>query len=286
VHHHTNSARVAWSRWVDDPSQPLVRPALGAVGHVVLAVGEGLAALGIGDDVGLEISIRSELPIGAGLGSSAALAIALLQALAATLATPFDDQQLLALSLEVERRQHGSPSGIDSAAVLHGGILRATRTATGTLETAPAPFDPATLSHLSLWSSGTPAESTGEVVAAVRRRAHHDPKWLAPWCDAIADATERVATALAGGNLAALGQAIRDCETALEGLGVVPPAVATALAAINTSGGSAKISGAGALTGAHAGAILALGPITTPAHWRPLVARLGGPGARIEEVCR
>ena len=73
---------------------------------------------------GLEIQIQSELPIGCGLGSSAALAIAALRALAAWEGRVMEFSELHRRGFEVERAFHGTPSGVDHAVCALGGLIR------------------------------------------------------------------------------------------------------------------------------------------------------------------
>ncbi|MFN7697617.1 MAG: mevalonate kinase, partial [Deltaproteobacteria bacterium] len=68
-----------------------------------------------------------ELPGSAGLGSSAALGVAVLRALDAAdgIVRDFDRSQSVALAWE--RVVHGNPSGIDTAVALSGGLVRFVR---------------------------------------------------------------------------------------------------------------------------------------------------------------
>src|SRR5439155_1036706 len=88
----------------------------------------------------------SQLPAGAGLGSSAALAIAVLRALAAAAGRRLRPDEELALGRRLEAIFHGHPSGIDPAAAAQpgGGCIRFVRgepPAIGALRTArPLPL--------------------------------------------------------------------------------------------------------------------------------------------------
>ena len=67
------------------------------------------------------IRVESELPIGGGLGSSAAFSVALLRALATE---PLAEVTLVEHSLASESLFHGTPSGVDSAICARGGLIR------------------------------------------------------------------------------------------------------------------------------------------------------------------
>lgn len=72
---------------------------------------------------GFKAKISSEIPMSAGLGSSAASAAAFSLSYANLLGYKLNDKELFTLSHEAEKITHGNPSGVDSAAVTYGGIL-------------------------------------------------------------------------------------------------------------------------------------------------------------------
>lgn len=72
---------------------------------------------------GLTVRIRSDLPVGRGMGSSAALAAALVRARAALDGARPTFEALFERALPVERVFHGNPSGLDVAVALRGGFL-------------------------------------------------------------------------------------------------------------------------------------------------------------------
>ncbi|MGE0173645.1 MAG: mevalonate kinase [Oligoflexales bacterium] len=65
----------------------------------------------------LAIQGKSSLPFGAGLGASATLCIAILRAIAASVGMKLTQDRLSVLGNILERRFHGSPSGLDTAVV-------------------------------------------------------------------------------------------------------------------------------------------------------------------------
>ena len=71
--------------------------------------------------VGWRVSLSSDLPIGRGMGSSAALAAALARAHAAATEGSTRSEDLYNAALPVEQRFHGNPSGIDLACAVDGG---------------------------------------------------------------------------------------------------------------------------------------------------------------------
>ena len=72
---------------------------------------------------GLKISITSEFSHTVGLGSSAAVTVALVSALRAVCGLPFDQQDVLRSSVEVVRTVQGRGSGTDLAVSVYGGVI-------------------------------------------------------------------------------------------------------------------------------------------------------------------
>ena len=73
----------------------------------------------IGGQRGVEISIASTIPIAAGLGSGAAVSVALIRALTLYAATPLNNDQVNDLVYEIEKLHHGTPSGIDNTVITY-----------------------------------------------------------------------------------------------------------------------------------------------------------------------
>ena len=67
----------------------------------------------------LEILIRSSIPIAAGMGSGAAISVAVIRALAGYLHQPIKDEQVSKLAYEIEKLHHGTPSGIDNTVITY-----------------------------------------------------------------------------------------------------------------------------------------------------------------------
>src|ERR1051325_312966 len=65
----------------------------------------------------LEVSISSSIPVASGLGSGAAVTVALTRALSSHLHYPMSDEELNVFAFEIEKLHHGTPSGIDNTVV-------------------------------------------------------------------------------------------------------------------------------------------------------------------------
>jgi mevalonate kinase len=179
---------------------------------------------------------------------------------------------------------------VDVAAVLRGGVLWCRRTPAGELEHDALPVGGTALEAFRLFHSGTPNETTGEMVSAVRRLAEREPARVGAAMAAIEAAAREGRAALERGDAAAFVPIVRRAEAALETIEAVPAGVRAAIRAIEALGGAAKISGAGGRSGAGAGLVLVVHPdpdwlarFAAPAGWIADPVRLGAAGLR-EEV--
>lgn len=324
----TEAARRRWQRWCDNGPGPYEGAPATPEGAVVIALGETALAVGAagapraaGAWSGGTLEIRSDVPIGGGFGSSAALAASVAAACLAARGIEPRPRRVAPIALACERRCHGRPSGIDHTTVLNGGFLWFERDEEGLLAASPLEPVPGLLDRLRVFDSGRPRQTTGEVVAAVRRLAEARaprgqpsacarlpgdqglPRSSRPSCakspgefrallDQIEAATRGARTVLAAPDLrgpreALLRQTLRLCEAALERLGVVPEAVRRHIRAAERRGGAAKISGAGALSGRAAGGVLVLtppeqSPEAVASGMTSVPVRWGAPGLSVE----
>lgn len=196
---------------------------------------------------GLQLGLASDIPVGRGMGSSAAVIVAVLQALAAYTERPLGREELVALAQEVEKYQHGHPSGVDVHACADGGAFLYRR-GTGVEEV------PLHLGSLLLVDTGEPVSSTGECVEAVRRRFEADPIW-----GDFEDVTLALATELQESGSPAAGDLIRRNHDLLARIGVVPRPVERFIETLHRQGYAAKVCGAGAVRGESAGMVLVHG---------------------------
>jgi mevalonate kinase len=67
----------------------------------------------------LEIKITSTIPVASGLGSGAAVTVALTRALSSHLNYSMTDEEVNAFTYEIEKLHHGTPSGIDNSVVTY-----------------------------------------------------------------------------------------------------------------------------------------------------------------------
>lgn len=294
-------ARVARERWRAyewDPGPETFERLRGDDPAHLVRVAFGETALRLGMEEGPAVTLRldSQIPIGAGFGSSAAVAVAVARAVLAAVGLELADEELHRLTLEIERRQHGQPSGVDNATVIHGGLVWAHRDSDDRLVVEPVAVESSALRRMRVFHTGEPAESTGAVVSAVRSRYDAEPGRYGALLDRMEVATRGLRRAIEesdrsdrSGTTRTIVDLIREFEGCLERLGVVPEAVREIVRRVESRGGAAKISGAGALSGRGAGSLLVYHPRPEEiGGWeflRDLTAldlRLGAPGVRVE----
>lgn len=284
---YTARARRRWAAFVAEPGEPAFAAVRGDdPAHVVAAtLGEVLPHLRRAPS-GISLTVSSRIPVGAGFGSSAATAVATCAAVMAHHHGAPDPETVAAVAARTEELQHGTPSGIDTATVQHGGTLWLPPGPHRAGRAVGLPIDDTALSMFELHHTGPAAESTGQVVAAVHDR-------LTPEALARSEhATIALRTALARPRPARseVIAAIRDSARFLSRLAVVPDPVAAAIRTVEDHGGAAKICGAGALTGPGAGALLVVRPdggvpaASCLARFTPVAAPLGVAGLHWEEL--
>ena len=79
-----------------------------------------LFTLGMDPFPSLNIKIDSTIPVASGLGSGAAVSVALIRAFSTHLGQAITDEEVNAFAFEIEKLHHGTPSGIDNTVVTYG----------------------------------------------------------------------------------------------------------------------------------------------------------------------
>ncbi|MEM1415367.1 MAG: mevalonate kinase [Myxococcota bacterium] len=186
-----------------------------------------------------ELAVEVGLPGGAGLGCSAAIGVAVIDALDGLYGVERTPAERGEVSLVWEKVFHGSPSGIDNAVAAAGGVVRFVR-GEGIAPVAVGAPLPLVVAH-----SGV-AASTKVVVGGVRERWEADAARMDRIFDAIAELVGRAETALAAGALDTLGELMNANQTELEAMGVSTPELEALCRTARDAGAlGAKLTGAG-----------------------------------------
>ncbi len=195
------------------------------------------------------LKIQSTIPVAAGLGSGAAVSVALIRAVSAFLGTPLSDEQVNTLAYEVEKIHHGTPSGIDNTVVTYARPVYFIKgQAVQTFQVA-APFT------LVIGDTGIPAP-TKEAVGDVRKGWKREPKRYERAFAALGSLTKAARQAIEGGHPERLGPLMNEAHDWLCEIGVSHPKLDALVQAARQAGAlGAKLSGGG-----RGGNMIALAP--------------------------
>lgn len=192
---------------------------------------------------GFNLDIRSDIPIGCGMGSSAATIVSVIGAVAKYLRIEVNMAWLHKLSMEVERMQHGFSSGVDSYVSLHGGCVRFQNGKVSHTKLGKFPFY--------IVNTGKPESSTGDCVMQVAKKFKTSSIW-----DEFEDVSSVLEKALLESDLFTVKECISYNQKLLEQIGTVPTKVSEFLKRLNVHGIAGKVCGAGAIFGDSAGILL------------------------------
>lgn len=194
------------------------------------------------------VTIKSEIPVGSGLGSSAALSAGLTAALLSFLKVPWDKKTIFDIAYAGEKFFHGNPSGGDLATVIEGGFLWFRKEFEFLKTFSMLPFKPhKNIKQFILINSGKPEESTKEMVEKIAKLKISSSQKIQLLFNSQEELTKQMAVAIKDGNEDCLIDCIKSGERNLEELGVVGKKAQSIIREIEKLGGAAKISGAGGI---------------------------------------
>ncbi|MDF7805890.1 hypothetical protein P4E94_00475 [Pontiellaceae bacterium B12219] len=194
-------------------------------------------------DSGMVMKLRSSIPVGCGMGSSAATVLSEIRAMGHYLRVDFKPDWYYEYSLEAEKMQHGKPSGVDSYISLHGGCAR--------FQNGQATPISLPRARMFMVQTGIPMSTTGECVMEVERQFGSSAIW-----NEFEDVTNAFEDAIRRNQEQKLHWLVRENNRLLSAIGVVPKTVQQFIAEIEQWGGSAKVCGAGSVVGEKGGIVL------------------------------
>ncbi len=219
------------------------------------AVGRGLILLDElvpGERRGMQADLVANIPPGAGLGSSAALSVALVRSLGRVRRADLSDWDVHRLAHALEEVFHGQPSGLDDTVATFGGLCLFKR---GGLDHSPEPDHqrltdqavrlPWRLPPLVIGHTGVP-RSTADMVAAVRRQHDTDPARVEDLFATVDACLADGLQALRDGDLDGLGAALNRNQEVLAELELSCPEIDSLIGlAAHLGASGAKLTGAG-----------------------------------------
>jgi mevalonate kinase len=233
-----------------------------------------------GQHVGLDIEINSTVPVGAGLGSSAAVIAATTAATGAILDVKLSKEDILRITYTAEKIVHGTPSGVDPAISTMGGTMLFQ------MDTGFKPLEVKTNIPLIIGDTGV-ERSTRVQVEKVRDLVDKYPRVTEHLMNAAREIVLRAIEALKENDLETLGTMMNINHALLYGIGVSDESLER-LANVARKAGAlgAKLTGAGG-----GGCMIALAreekleqvsEAIQRSGGRPFVARKTEEGVRIE----
>ena len=225
------------------PGQPLPSSAAAIVSLIMEKFGVG--------SHGFDLHIHSRIPAAMGLGSSAALAVAVIRAFDNLLRRKMSDVEVDKLAFECERLAHGTPSGIDNNIATYGEpVLYSKGSSTRTKPLALAETPP-----LVVAASGIKG-NTKDMVAGVRFRYERNRELYGTIFDEIDEISVAGSVALREGDYEQLGSLMNVCQGFLNAIEVSTPELEKMIDIARKCGAvGAKLTGAGG-----GGSIVALCP--------------------------
>jgi mevalonate kinase len=208
--------------------------------HPLAAVTRSVfSTLGIDSPPPLTIHITSTIPVAAGLGSGAAVSVAIIRALSEFLGQALANEHISALAYEVEKLYHGTPSGIDNTVITYAKPVYFIKGQPIEVLRVARPF------VILIGDSGLPAP-TKESVGDVRKLWEADKHTLEGLFDEIGKLADRARTSIENGKWEMLGPLMNENHALLQQLTVSSPRLDQLVEAARGSGAlGAKLSGGG-----------------------------------------
>jgi len=206
-----------------------------------LAAGIRLILKELGEELrsAFRVTVDSDIPVGAGMGSSAAVSVAVVRAVAAHLGRELPVERASNLAFEIEKLQHGTPSGIDNSVVSYERPLYFIAGQPLQFVQVGRPFT------LMIGDSGDRLP-TRDSVGSVRERRAADPEGADRVFAEIASISEQGRRLVESGDNRQLGPLMDRNQALLKAIGVSSRALDELIRAAKQAGAlGAKLSGAG-----------------------------------------
>jgi len=208
--------------------------------HPLALAVNGLKALIHADTTpAVGVRITSTIPVASGLGSGAAVSVALVRALANFWGRPLSDEETNALAYQVECRHHGTPSGIDNTVVTYAQPIYFVK---------GQPFEVLSVAEaITLVIADTGVRSpTAVAVGDVRSLWQQSPEHYEALFDRVGRITQTARPFIEHGPVTGLGQLMTQNHALLQEIGVSSPELdALVEAALRGGALGAKLSGGG-----------------------------------------
>jgi len=163
-----------------------------------------------------EITLSSSIPIASGLGSSAALAVALIRGFSQFLGFNLTNEQVNSLAFKVEKIQHETPSGIDNSVITFNRPIYF-------IKGDPIEFLQFRKSFTIIVADTGIKSLTRESVKDVRKKLEQYPDSINPILNRIGEIARSAKVELVNGNQGNIGRLMNENHELLTQLGVSCP---------------------------------------------------------------
>ena len=190
-------------------------------------------------DRSVHVDANCQIPIGAGLGSSASTTVATISAVAKSAGARLDREEIFKLAFIPENYLHGQPSGVDQATCIYGGIIQFKK---------PSKINPISVKRpptILVCDSGA-HRSTKALVGSVVKRSREQTDRFQTHLDEITAISNAVVKALRKEEDDELGRLMNRNHELLRQIDVSTPALDRLVAEARRAGAlGAKLTGAG-----------------------------------------
>lgn len=206
---------------------------------IAKAVADTLSMLHIKNPPAFNLRVTSTIPLAAGLGSGAAVSVAVIRAVSNFLGHTLPDDKVSALAFEIEKIHHGTPSGIDNTVVTFAKPVYYRKDQPIETLLVPKTFT------IVIADTGIPSP-TSIAVGDVRTAWQADVDTYEALFMAIGEIANKARTNIEAGETKRLGELMNQNQALLSQVGVSSPQLETLIQAAHEAGAlGAKLSGGG-----------------------------------------
>jgi len=187
----------------------------------------------------IDIKITSTIPVASGLGSGAAVTVALTRALTSYIHYDMTDEEVNSFAYEIEKLHHGTPSGIDNTVVTYARPVYFVKGQEMETFTVGNPFT------IVIGDTGISAPTKESVVDVRKLWDADNVKWENVF-DRVGGIAEKAREAIETGKMKELGELMNNNHALLQEMTVSSPELDNLVsAALNAGALGAKLSGGG-----------------------------------------
>jgi len=220
------------------PGNPVVHDPRELLRPLQLAAEATLKHIGSGAR-GVHVNVECEIPVAAGLGSSASTTVAIIAAVAKSKGVELNKKEIFKLAFVPENFLHGKPSGVDQATCIYGGMIRFNR------PSSLKPLRPKGEPTILVCDTGI-HHATRTLVGGVVQKSQRERKDFQNYLVEVREISSGVAKALREGDDEDLGVLMYQNHELLRKIGVSHPKLDHLVETARRAGAlGAKLTGAG-----------------------------------------